>query len=311
MPAPLVLGRKFAASGAARRLRAAVSGRRIASAAAALWPRACLLCEQACGDAPLCAPCWSALPGVRRRRCAVCAAPLPRSAASVVPCPDCERLRPVLRATFTAADYRPPLAEAITALKFGRQLGLASGLGLLLAHGLARRADEAPRTAGAAGAAQEDHADHAGHADHADHADHAATVIETTDGTGGSPLPAPDCLVPIPLSPTRLAERGFNQAEAIARSLARHWPPAWSPPPVLRPALLERVRDNPRQSSLAGAARLGNVGAVFVADHAVEGRCVGLVDDVMTTGATLDAAARALLAAGAASVSAFVVARTP
>ena len=239
-----------------------------------LWPRACLLCEQACGSDPLCPPCWSALPGARRPRCAICAAPLalPRAGAGTVgrsrpPCQDCERLQPVFKATFAAADYRPPLAEAITALKFGHQIGLASGLGLLLARSLAR---QMPGT-------------------------------ETL----------PDCLVPIPLSPARLAERGFNQAEAIARSLARHWPSSPGPAPVLRPMLLARVRDTARQSGLAGAARLDNVDAGFVADASAAGQAIGLVDDVMTTGATLDAAAHALLAAGAASVIACVVARTP
>ena len=188
----------------------------------------------------------------------------------------------MLAATWTAADYCSPLAEAITALKFGRQLGLASGLGLLLARSLA---DQAQRRS------------------------------DLTRAETGTPLPlrSPrvDCLVPIPLAAARLAERGFNQAESIAQALARHWPACLSPlPPPLRPELLIRPRDTARQSSLGGPARLGNVDAGFTAAPAA-GLTIGLVDDVMTTGATLDAAARTLLGAGARSVVAFVVARTP
>lgn len=235
---------------------------------AALWPRACLLCEQGCGANPLCAACCLALPGSDRPRCPICAAPAP-----VAPdrCQDCARLHPVLASTHAAADYCSPLAEAITALKFGRQLGLASGLGLLLARSLAQQWTSP--------------------------ADRVDTPV--------------DCLVPIPLAAGRLADRGFNQAESIARALARHWPPAVSArPPPLRPDLLARPRETPRQSSLRGAERRDNVDAGFTARPA-SGLVIGLVDDVMTTGATLDAAARSLLDAGARLVRAFVVARTP
>lgn len=241
---------------------------RAAALGAALWPRACLLCEQGCGANPLCAACCLALPGADRARCPICAAPAPPPPHR---CQDCERLRPVLTATHAAADYCSPLGEAITALKFGRQLGLASGLGLLLARSLEHQQIR--------------------------HPGRAAIVV--------------DCLVPIPLAAGRLADRGFNQAESIARALSRHWPSALSPTsPPLRCELLARPRETPRQSGLGGAERLDNLDAGFRAESAA-GLDIGLVDDVMTTGATLDAAARSLLAAGARSVVAFVVARTP
>ena len=255
--------------------------------AAWLWPRACLLCEQACGSAPLCPPCHAALPGWQRRRCHVCAAPLQRSrpvseAGATGPgqrdpaCRDCASLQPWFTATLTAADYAPPLAEAIIALKFGGQLALAAGLGQLLAQRLG--ADRAKR--------------------------------QTPPQTPPLATPAAlDCLVPIPLAAARLAERGFNQAEAIARSLALHWPLA--EPPPLRPTLLTRLRETAPQSGLAGAARHRNVAAGFAADPAAAGLVIGVVDDVMTTGATLDAAARALIAVGALAVVGLVVARTP
>lgn len=243
---------------------------RASALTARLWPRACLLCEQACADDPLCPACAAALPGAGHPRCAICAAPRLGAALATWRCLDCERLAPTFTATIAAADYQPPLAQAITALKFGGQLALASGLGLLLARQL------------------------------------------DSDSPGQvARIAAIDCLVPIPLSPARLAERGFNQAEAIARSLHRHWPARHAAPPLLRPALLGRIRNTAPQSSLAGAARHDNVDAGFIADAAVAGQVVGVVDDVMTTGATLDAAARALHAAGASSVIGLVVARTP
>lgn len=120
-----------------------------------------------------------------------------------------------------------------------------------------------------------------------------------------------DLVLPVPLSPQRLAERGFNQAWELARALHRHSGCAAR----LQADLLLRVRDTPAQSRLTRAQRLRNLEGAFVVDplrsRALAGRHVLLVDDVMTTGASLSAAALALNAAGARAVSALVVARTP
>lgn len=117
--------------------------------------------------------------------------------------------------------------------------------------------------------------------------------------------PVPDLVVPIPLSAARERERGFNQSLEIARCL----PPRWRQP--VDPAALVRIQDTPPQAALPLADRARNVKGAFRASRPLDGLSIALVDDVMTTGATLDAAAAALRAAGAREVVAWVVARTP
>lgn len=126
---------------------------------------------------------------------------------------------------------------------------------------------------------------------------------------GATAPPAGDLLVPVPLTPARLRERGHNQAWELARRLA----PARDIAAEAR--LLVRVREAPAQQGLDRLARLQNLAGAFAlapgAAARLAGRDVLLVDDVMTTGATVREAARVLLAGGAASVQAWVLARTP
>jgi ComF family protein len=107
--------------------------------------------------------------------------------------------------------------------------------------------------------------------------------------------------VPVPLHPSRRRERGFNQADDLARPLGL---------PVRH--ALRRVRATPTQTGLPSAQRHRNVRDAFAATRAADalgGTIVVLVDDVCTTGATLDACARVLKALGAAEVRALTAAR--
>jgi ComF family protein len=122
-----------------------------------------------------------------------------------------------------------------------------------------------------------------------------------------APLPA--LVVPVPSSPRRLAERGYNPAWELARHIASS----------LRLAadatVLQRPLENPPQASLDRASRQRNLAGSFMVDPRqrprLQGLPVALVDDVMTTGATAREASSALLRAGASSVDLWVLARTP
>ncbi|MGE0497709.1 MAG: ComF family protein [Ramlibacter sp.] len=131
-----------------------------------------------------------------------------------------------------------------------------------------------------------------------------ATLLRSTPWAEPA-LETSDLVLPMPLSRERLRERGFNQALLLARRLA---------PAKTDATLLLRVRDTPPQRALDRAARQRNVRDAFAVEPLraaqLRDRRVVLVDDVMTSGASLHAAARALRGAGAAHVTALVLART-
>lgn len=113
-----------------------------------------------------------------------------------------------------------------------------------------------------------------------------------------------DYLLPVPLSAARLRERGFNQALEIARHVAA------AAGCRLAPTLAERSRDTPPQIDLPHAERARNVRGAFSCTQPLAGAEVAVLDDVMTTGATLEELAATLKRAGAARVVNWVVART-
>ncbi len=115
-----------------------------------------------------------------------------------------------------------------------------------------------------------------------------------------------DWLIPVPLHPARERERGYNQSELLARRLSQQVNVA------VAPRGLRRTRATAVQMTLKAAQRRENVAGAFeCADPRVQGKRIILIDDVGTTGATLDACATAILQAGAASVLGLTLARTP
>jgi ComF family protein len=116
---------------------------------------------------------------------------------------------------------------------------------------------------------------------------------------------AADCVVPVPLSSERLRSRGYNQSLEIARRVAALTGAR------LAPGLCERRRDTATQMDLPLEERAKNVRGAFHCPGIIGSATVAVLDDVMTTGATLDEIAATLKRAGAARVVNWVVARTP
>ena len=114
----------------------------------------------------------------------------------------------------------------------------------------------------------------------------------------------PDCIIPMPLHPSKLRERGFNQSQLLAARLADELQLE------LLPLACRRVRDTPPQSALPWKERDKNMRDAFRCDADLTGKRIALVDDVLTTGASLNALAEAVRERGATGISAWVAART-
>jgi ComF family protein len=172
--------------------------------------------------------------------------------------------------------YAPPLAVFVQRLKFARQHRLGRALGILLAREIA----QAALCCGAPECEAPD-----------------------CEAPGCEALRC-DALVAVPLHRRRLRERTFNQADEIARPLAR----MLGIP--LKTAGIRRELHTPAQTGLARAERLANLERGFSVRSRLDGLRIAIVDDVITTGATVNALAGALRTAGAIRVEAWGVART-
>ena len=135
----------------------------------------------------------------------------------------------------------------------------------------------------------------------------AKTVVQHRDFADEAPL----LVVPVPLFRAKTRQRGFNQAELLARVLVKHLSRQSSPAVELHSSNLRRIRATISQTGLTRHQRRANVRGAFALSHpeAVQGRSVLLVDDVFTTGTTLSECAKVLRSAGAEKVWVATVAR--
>ena len=133
----------------------------------------------------------------------------------------------------------------------------------------------------------------------------AGRVLSACWLRSGFPPLMPELLVPVPLHTSRLRKRGYNQALELARPLAQRFGLP------LAHDVLSRARPTGAQTELDAAARATNVRAAFAVKRMPVHKHVAIVDDVMTTGATLAECARALRAAGVERVDVWALARTP
>lgn len=113
-----------------------------------------------------------------------------------------------------------------------------------------------------------------------------------------------DCIVPMPMHPARLQERGFNQSLELAKEIAKQWRLP------LAASHCQRIKNTPPQASLPLKDRVKNIKGAFGCGDYFKGKHVAIVDDVMTSGASLNELAKTLKQAGASQVSCWIIART-
>jgi len=248
------------------------------------WPTLCRVCHQWQGQI-VCAHCvlGAQLDAARCHRCAM------RVSEGVSLCQACEDLPPQFDHAVAALDYSLPWQGLITSLKFKQDTALARTLAGLMAQSVLKRWAARPQRPGP---------------------HEARTLAKVTASRSGRLRPgAPTVVMPGPLSKQLLRERGFNQAGLLAEHLGRQLAL-----PVLQDGLV-RQRHTQRLMTLDADARLMHIrGAFEVSEQSlkhVRRRHVAVVDDVLTSGATLNEIARTLWLAGAHEVSVWVVARTP
>lgn len=250
------------------------------------WPTLCRVCNQWQGQS-VCAHCvlGAQLDAARCHRCAV------RVSEGVNLCQQCEDMPPQFDHAMAAMDYALPWQSLISGLKFRHDTALAKTLAKLMAQGVMQRWSARPQLESPL-------------------MSRPPARITPTRATERRLRPgAPTVVMPVPLSNQRLRERGFNQAGLLAEHLGRELAL-----PVLHDGLL-RKRHTQRLMTLDANARQQHIHGAFVVNDLhlkhVRGRHVAVVDDVLTSGATLNEISKTLWLAGAHEVSVWVVARTP
>ncbi|NQD35399.1 ComF family protein [Permianibacter sp. IMCC34836] len=239
----------------------------------------CPLCRCPVGDtAGLCAVCRADLPWLGHA-CRRCALPLPIAAGAL--CGPCLRRPSPVDRSLCALRYQAPVGGLVSAFKFHRDLAAGAALADLLAQTVLDQTGisqtvfrQTPMT----------------------HAD-------TDTGTDTRAFSLPDAIVPVPLHPRRLRQRGYNQAAELAKPLARL---------LARPLLshaVERCLDTADQIGLSALQRRRNLRKAFAVRAPLPAH-VAIVDDVLTTGATVLTLAKCLRAAGVSEITVWCLART-
>ncbi len=217
-----------------------------------LPPQSCALCSATAGN-NVCDACCADLPWLEQDRlCPVCASLSP---AGLV-CGDCLKTPPAFYRTLSLLEYRFPVSQLVSRLKYRQHLPLANWF---------------------------------------------AEQFLLRMPPAGEKI---DALIPVPLHPNRLKERGFNQSQLISRQLAKRLGTAHLP------QLVERSFDTSQQAGLSRTERQRNMRNVFTCRENMSGLRLAIVDDVITTGSTADSLSRTLLDAGAAAVEVWSIART-
>lgn len=232
-----------------------------------VYPPCCLLCGVKLESGALCTLCRKDMTPLSPPFCDRCGAPAP---AGEIVCPHCaEGPEPPFAWSQAVCPYRGTMRRAIHRLKYDGRAALAEPLGEMLAEHMRR---------------------------------HPSPLFPPQSDEN---TPAFDLVVPIPLHSSRFRQRGFNQAERIARVVAREFDRQ------LEPTGLVRVRATGSQTRLSLEERAANMRGAFAASRHVgyTGKSVLLVDDVLTTTATTREAAQVLLEAGARRVCVVALAR--
>ena len=254
--------------------------RRFARALDLVLPHLCMACREPV-DAPgrLCAACWSAVDFIVDPMCDSCGLPFDYAIGPGAVCGACARAEPAFDRARAAMRYGDVARRLVAGFKYADRLHLAPALAQWLARAAAPLLDGAGST----------------------------ESPDALPNVSSDVLPEV-LIVPTPLHRRRLVARRFNQSAMLAQGLAR-----LCGVPVALDALERRRATPPQAAARSAARRRRNVAGAFrVPPHRralVDGRRILLVDDVLTTGATVEACARALRAAGAARVDAATLAR--
>jgi ComF family protein len=243
-----------------------VAANLVDSLLAGIAPWRCVLCRDVAHGIDICAACINDLPWLGNC-CRHCALPLPEPAARV--CGSC-----LGAGSGAAPPVNPPIDQCIAALAYEYPLDrLITGLKYHRKMLFARVLGE-------------------------------LLAIRMHEALAAREVALPMQIVPVPMHRWRLAQRGYNQAEQIARWLAHeHGIPLTS-------GLIRRVRNTPPQTGKSRSARLRNIRGAFRVCGLVEQQRIALVDDVITTASTVREIARLLKHHGAAEVQVWAVART-